>query len=279
MLHYIILAAIVVGGLYLVLSLYIYFAQSSMVFLPQRAIDSTPDAVGMAFEEVHAVTSDSIKIHGWFVPALKSRGTLLFSHGNAGNISHRLQLIQLYRSLDLDVLIFDYRGYGQSEGKPGEEGTYRDIRAMWDHLIDERMIPPNRILIVGRSLGAAVVTHLTIELEDENSPTPAGIILESPFTSIPDMGASLYPFLPVRLLARIDYNNVANVRRMHVPLLVIHSVDDEITPFAHGESVFAAANEPKTFVEISGSHDDAYFIAEQRYIQAMRRFIEETLPQ
>ncbi len=279
MLHFLTLAAIVIGGLYLVLSLYIYFAQSKMVFLPQRDIESTPDAIGLEFEEIKVVTSDSVRIHGWFVPALRSRGTLLFSHGNAGNISHRLQLIQLYRSLDLDVLIFDYRGYGQSGGKPGEEGTYRDIRAIWNYLTSERMIPPDRILVIGRSLGAAVATNLAFELEAESLPSPAGVILESPFTSIPDMGAELYPFLPVRLLARIDYNNLTNVRGIHVPLLVVHSVDDEITPFSHGEAVFAAANEPKTFLEISGSHDDAYFIAEERYLRAMREFIEETLGQ
>lgn len=278
MLHYLTLAALMIGGLYLVLSLYIYFAQSSMVFLPQRSLVSTPDGIGLAFEEIHTVTSDSVAIHGWFVPALKSRGTLLFSHGNAGNISHRLQLIQLYRGLGLDVLIYDYRGYGKSEGKPDEQGTYRDIRAIWNYMTNERMIPPDRIIVLGRSLGAALATHLAFELAEEGSPSPAGVMLESPFTSIPDMGAELYPFLPIRLLARIDYNNVAKVRRIHVPLLVVHSVDDEITPFRHGEAVFAAANEPKTFVEISGSHDDAYFIAENRYLQAMRKFVEETLP-
>lgn len=277
MLHYLTLAVIVIGGLYLVLSLYIYFAQSQMVFLPQAAIESSPEAIGLEFEEIQIVTSDSVEIHGWFVPAQKSRGTLLFSHGNAGNISHRLQLIQLFHNLDLDVMIFDYRGYGQSGGKPDEKGTYRDIRAVWDHLTNERMIPSDRILVIGRSLGAAVATHLVYELAEEGSPSPAGVILESPFTSIPDMGAALYPFLPVRLLARINYDNLANVRRIHVPMLVVHSVDDEITPFSHGVAVFDAANEPKTFVEISGSHDDAYFVAEERYLRAIRRFIEQTL--
>lgn len=277
MLHYLTLAVIVIGGLYLVLSLYIYFAQSQMVFLPQAAIESSPEAIGLEFEEIQIVTSDSVEIHGWFVPAQRSRGTLLFSHGNAGNISHRLQLIQLFHNLDLDVMIFDYRGYGQSGGKPDEKGTYRDIRAVWDHLTNERMIPSDRILVIGRSLGAAVATHLVYELAEEGSPSPAGVILESPFTSIPDMGAALYPFLPVRLLARINYDNLANVRRIHVPMLVVHSVDDEITPFSHGVAVFDAANEPKTFVEISGSHDDAYFVAEERYLRAIRRFIEQTL--
>ena len=187
------------------IALYLYFSQSRLLYypeLPSRMIDATPAAIGLPFENVQLHAADGTRLYAWFVPASASRGTLLFSHGNAGNIGHRLDSIRQFHSLGLDVLIYDYRGFGESEGKPTEAGTYLDAKAAWDYLLLEREIAPRQIVIFGRSLGAAVAAELASQHPS------AGVILESAFTSVPDMAASIYPWLPVRLLYRYQYNNL-----------------------------------------------------------------------
>ena len=218
------------------------------------------------------LAADGTRLHGWFVPATSPRGTLLFSHGNAGNIGHRLDSIRQFHSLGLNVLIYDYRGFGASEGKPTEAGTYLDVKAAWDYLLEERMIAAQEIIIFGRSLGAAMAT----ELASQNR--SAAVILESAFTSVPDMAASIYPWLPVRLLSRYQYNNLEKVSLISSPLLVIHSRADEIVPYVHAERLFAAANEPKQFLELSGGHNDGNHVSHDVYMQTLRRFLERTLP-
>ena len=217
-------------------------------------------------------TEDGIRLHAWFVAADAPRGTLLFSHGNAGNISHRLDSISLFHSLGLDILIFDYRGFGESEGKPSEKGTYLDVKAAWDYLLEERMISPEEIIIFGRSLGAAIAVDLASQHPS------AGVILESAFTSVPDMAASLYPWLPVRLLSRYRYNSLDMIARITSPLLVVHSREDDIIPFAHGEKLFAHANEPKQFLELRGGHNDGYHASRKSYMKSMQQFVGEILP-
>ncbi|NIP18225.1 MAG: alpha/beta fold hydrolase, partial [Xanthomonadales bacterium] len=204
-------------------------------------------------------------------PAERSRGVLLFLHGNAGNISHRLDSIAIFRDLGLDVLIIDYRGYGRSEGRPSEQGTYLDARAAWDHLVDERGIEPGRIAVFGRSLGAAVVSHLAIDT------TPAGVILESCFSSALDMARRLYPFMPARLITRLDYPATDNARRFNSPVMVIHSRHDEIIPFEMGRAVYDAAPQPKRFLEIHGDHNAGFFLSRAIYVPGLAGFLDEHL--
>ena len=185
-------------ALYIGFSLMLYLLQERMVFLPHmpgRSLDATPETAGLAYEDAWIETEDGERLHGWFVPADNARGTLLFFHGNAGNISHRLESLMIFNRLGLDVLIVDYRGYGQSSGKASEEGTYRDARAAWNYLLSERQVPAGRIVIFGRSLGGAVGAWLASQPDVE----PAGIVIESTFSSGLDMGKRLYPVLPVRL--------------------------------------------------------------------------------
>lgn len=257
------------------LALYLYIKQPQLLYYPEmptRDIEVTPAEIGLSFDNVQLLAADGIRLHGWFVPAISPRGTLLFSHGNAGNIGHRLDSIRQFHSLGLNVLIYDYRGFGESEGKPTEAGTYLDVKAAWDYLLEERMMVPREIIIFGRSLGAAMAA----ELASQNP--SAAVILESAFTSVPDMAASIYPWLPVRLLSRYQYNNLEKVSLISSPLLVIHSRADEIVPYVHGESLFAAAHEPKQFLELNGGHNDGNHVSHDIYMQTLQRFLERTLP-
>ena len=257
------------------IALYLYFSQSRLLYypeLPSRTIEATPAVFGLAFENVQLQAADDTRLHAWFVPATASRGTLLFSHGNAGNIGHRLDSIRQFNSLGLDVLIYDYRGFGESEGKPTEAGTYLDARAAWDYLLVERRIAPQQIVIFGRSLGAAIAAELASQHPS------AGVILESAFTSVPDMAASIYPWLPVRLLSRYQYNNLEKIARITSPLLLVHSRGDEIVPYDQGERLFAQANEPKQFLELSGGHNDGNHVSHDIYMETLQRFLDGILP-
>jgi fermentation-respiration switch protein FrsA (DUF1100 family) len=252
---------------YVGLCIVLYLLQGRMVFQPTRQLDATPADLGMDYEDLWLTASDGVKLHAWFIPAANERGILLLCHGNGGNISHRVESAAIYRRIGLSVLMFDYRGYGKSEGSPNEKGTYRDAQAAWEYLTGERRIAADRVIVLGRSLGGAVASHLA------GRQAPAGLIVESAFSSVPDMGARLYPYLPVRRLSRYKYDTAAHVRNVRCPILVMHSRQDEIVPFEMGRKVFEAANEPKTFVEITGGHNDGYFVSVEAYTDTVRQFV------
>ena len=247
--------------------------QSRFVYFPRREIDDTPDQWGLSYEDVFVTTSDAVKIHGWYVPAKDARGVVLFCHGNGGNISHRIDSLLHFNRMGLATFIFDYRGYGRSEGKPSEEGTYLDAEAAWGYLVETRQEPPARIVIFGRSLGGTVAAHLA------RGRQAGAVVIESAFTSAPDMAAKMLPIFPARLLCRFDYDTVAYVREVSCPVLVVHSRDDEMIPLAHGRRIYEAANEPKEFVEITGTHDDGFLTSGGAYEERLRRFIARYLPQ
>ena len=180
---------------------------------------------------------------------------------------HRLESIRQFRSLGLSVLIIDYRGYGQSEGHASEQGLYRDASAAWRYLTEVRGIAAEDIVIFGRSLGASVAAWLAAREQ------PLALIVESSFTSVPDVAQELYPWLPVRWLSRLGHATREYIRDVHCPLLVVHSRDDQIIPFHHGEAIFAAANEPRTLVAIRGTHNDAFLRDERAYIDALQTFL------
>jgi len=194
---------------------------------------------------------------------------VLFCHGNAGNISHRLESIEIFHRLGLNIFIFDYRGYGQSEGKPTEQGTYEDASVAWRYLTQQRQVNPNEIIVFGRSLGGAVASWLA------QSHSPGALILESTFTSLADIAASLYPYLPVRLLLRFKYNTAEYLGKVNCPVLIVHSRDDEIMPFSHGCRLFEMASEPKKFLEISGTHNEGFIISGKDYEKGLNAFILE----
>jgi uncharacterized protein len=256
--------------LYGVLVGFLWFRQESMLFLPgvpSRQLIATPADIGLRYEALRIPTADGEEIHAWFVPAEHERAVLLFFHGNAGNISHRLDSLRLFNGLGLSVLIIDYRGYGESSGSPSEHGTAEDARAAWRHLVEQRAIPAERIIVFGRSLGGAVATMLAAEHR------PAGLIVESAFRSVPQMAAEIYWFLPVRHLARIEYPVEETLRAVQAPLLIVHSREDEIIPFRHGEALYAAANQPKQLLELSGGHNDAFLRSRHRYVEGLEAFL------
>ena len=252
--------------------------QSHLVYFPGtgREIAATPQAVGLAFESIDLRTEDGEMLHGWWVPApaggKAARGTMLLFHGNAGNISHRLDYLQLFNRLGYATLAIDYRGYGRSSGSPSEEGTYKDAVAAWRWLIEVRGAGPRDIVIAGESLGGAVASWLAARQ------APRALILMSTFTSVPDLAAKIYPFLPVRLISRFDYDSLANLREVKSPVLIAHSRDDELVPFAHGQALFAAAAEPKQFIEMRGGHNEAFVFAREDWAAAVAAFLERHAP-
>lgn len=256
-----------VATVYLGVAAVMYFMQSRFVFAPTRRIEETPESIGLPYEQVIFRAEDDTPLAGWFVPAENERGTVLFCHGNAGNISHRLEIISILNRLGFGTFIFDYRGYGESGGRPGEKRTYRDAESAWQWLTENRNITSDRIVIMGRSLGGPIAAWLAREH------TPKALILESTFSSMPDMGAALYPWLPARFLSRFKYPTIEYVRDIRCPVLVVHSHEDDLVPYELGQRVFDAANEPKAFLEITGGHNRGFIDTGAVYVEGLDRFL------
>ncbi|MEA3328502.1 MAG: alpha/beta hydrolase [Candidatus Omnitrophota bacterium] len=259
-----ILTAIVIA---LLVILYCRWFERHNAFFPAGEIKSTPDSIGLDYEDIYFETSDGRKINAWFIPAARPRATVLFCHGNAGNISHRLEIIRIFNRLNLNMLIFDYRGFGRSRGWPSEQGTYLDARAAYDYLISRNDIAHKKIVIYGKSLGAAVAIDLALKVK------PRALISESAFTSALEMGKLMYPYLPIKHIITMRYDNVSKIKELTVPKLIIHSIDDEIVPFEYGQRLFKQAAGPKEFYQMRGSHNDAFLMSEQEFEKRIGRFI------
>lgn len=262
-----ILVSIAVG--YLLILLAIFLMQSKLIYYPEKEIWATPQEVGLKYENVTFSTEDDVALHGWYIPAAEAEVTVLFFHGNAGNISNRLQTLQMLNEMGLNVFIFDYRGYGQSEGSPTEQGTYQDGLAAWNYLTAERGIADSSIVIMGRSLGGSVASWLAARQQ------PSAAVIESTFTSAADIASDLYPWLPVRMLIKYEYNTIENMKQIRSPLFMSHSRGDQIVPFDHGQKLFQIANEPKTFVELVGRHGSAYMETGPRYREQLQQFLTD----
>ena len=239
------------------------------VFFPDRELLASPTQFGLEFEDVSFQTTDGVTLHGWFVPG-PGEITWLWFHGNAGNISHRLEnLLLVHQRLGVNVLLFDYRGYGRSSGRPSEKGTYRDAEAALKYLRSRPDIDSRKIVFFGRSVGCAVAVELATRHE------PYGLILESPFTSLADMAKRAFPFLPVGFLVRGKYDSVSRINHISAPLLVLHGDRDDIVPIELGRRLFEAADEPKTFYTIAGAgHNDTYDEGGEPYLAALERFLQ-----
>lgn len=254
----------------------IYFRQDALVF--QAAIDrgfqATPASMGLRFDSLTLTTDDGEKLDAWHVPARNTAGAralVIVFHGNAGNVGHRLDYLRMFHDLGYASLIFDYRGYGRSSGQPSEDGTYLDAAAAWRHGTQTLGYPATKIVLFGESLGAAVATQLAAIQR------PGALVLASTFTSVPDLGSAIYPWLPVRLLARIRYDTRKRLATVGTPVLVIHSRSDDIIPFTHGEQLFAAAKPPKRFLEIEGGHNDGFVFGREAWIRELDDFLRLAL--
>jgi len=228
--------------------------EHSQVYHPSRAFDATGGELKRPFENTEFRASDGLRLHGWFFPAdansPRADWAVLVCHGNGGNISHRLDLAAALLQTGVAVFLFDYRGYGRSEGRPGEEGTYRDAQAAHAWLL-QKGFRGEHIVAFGESLGGGIVSELALR------ETLGGIVLQSTFTSIPDIGAEVFPWLPVRRINTIKYDTRAKLPRIKIPVLVMHSRQDTLARFSHAEANFAAANESKLLWELAGDHNES----------------------
>lgn len=249
----------------------LYLMQPALVFLPSRELQTTPADWGLEYQDLWLTAGDGVRLHGWYLPSPGSRRVLLFFHGNAGNISHRGASIEIFHRLGLAVLILDYRGYGRSEGSPSETGLYRDAVAAWDYLVGDRGIAPGDIVVFGRSLGGAVAAHLAAEV------APGALILESTFSSARDFVRAAYPLLSRLIVLRFAFDTESRLANLRCPVLVLHSPDDEIVPYALGQKVFRAAAPPREFVNLSGDHNGGFLTSQPRYERALAGFINKHL--
>jgi fermentation-respiration switch protein FrsA (DUF1100 family) len=250
---------------------YMYLFQDRFLFKPTREIEATPALVGLDYEDVTLTAADGVQLHGWFVPSERPRAVALYFHGNRGNISQRLESLKIFHRLRLSAFILDYHGYGRSGGRPSEQATYVDAQAAWDYLLKERHIAPANIIVFGRSLGAAVASWLIVRQR------PAAAVIESTFTSLPDVAAETYPLLPVRWLTRFRYNTLENLRQAQCPVLIAHSREDAVISFQHGKRLYEAAAGRKDFLEMMGDHNDGFITAGDDYLHALDGFLDRIL--
>jgi fermentation-respiration switch protein FrsA (DUF1100 family) len=253
------------------LVLYLKYYERKGIYFPVRKIHLTPKEIGLEFEDVYFFSSDGVKLNGWYIPAKEARAAVLFCHGNAGNICHRIDVIYLFCKLGLDVFIFDYRGYGKSQGKPTEEGLYLDAQAAYKYLTKSRNLDEGSIVVYGKSIGANVAVELCSKVKT------AALISESAFTSALEMGKKLFPFLPLKWLISIKFDALSKIKNITAPKLIIHSEDDRIIPFRHGRKLFEAAPEPKEFYPMRGGHNEALFLAKEDFVNKIDLFLQKHL--
>ena len=257
-------------GLYAGICLLMVLFQHRLAYFPEREIEATPADAGLDYRDVFFPATDGVRLHGWFLPGDRPGRVVLFCHGNAGNISQRITSVRLYRSTGFAVFIFDYRGYGRSEGRPGERGTYADAGGAWTYLTEVEGFAPDQIVLLGRSLGGAVAVELASRVR------PRALIAEATFSSGADLAARAYPWLPVRWLLRYRYDSRSRVGGIACPKLFIHSRDDNVVPFDLGRRLYEAAAPPKQFLEIRGGHSDGFLVTGDRYRDAVGAFLDGT---
>jgi len=256
--------------LFVVFLLLIRTFENRIVFVPFKYPQGYwhPEAFGLELADCTFEAADGVTLHGWYLQQDSAAATLLWCHGNAGNISDRLDNMARLAKLPLNIFIFDYRGYGKSQGSPNEQGVYLDAVAAYDYLTGEKGVNPSGLFIFGRSLGGAVAVDLAAKRDC------AGLILESTFSSGTDMARSMFGFIPVHLVTQIKFDSISKIRNIHVPILFLHGTRDRTVPFKLGKKLFEAANEPKEFYEIAGAdHNDTYVVGGQAYFERFRKFV------
>ncbi|MGO9109388.1 MAG: alpha/beta hydrolase [Thermoguttaceae bacterium] len=262
--------ALCAGSIFLIVYLLLLSAmmvfENSLIYFPMNFPEDDWAPQGITVEEAWFSAADGTKIHGWYAPHEKPRAVVLFCHGNAGNITHRADIVRaLNDRVGVAVLVFDYRGFGKSEGKPNEPGVLADARAARSWLAQKTGVSENRIVLMGESLGGAVAVDLATD-------GARALILENTFSSMPDVAAFHYPWAPVRLLMRTQFNSAAKIRSYHGPLFQSHGDHDSIIPLQFAKRLFDAANEPKRFLLVEGAdHNDP---RAPQYYDKLREFLD-----
>ncbi|MFH1622675.1 MAG: alpha/beta hydrolase [Candidatus Omnitrophota bacterium] len=237
------------------------------IFFPIKDFAMLPDSLGIEYEDIFTKTDDGLTLNAWFIPAKDNTNlTIFFSHGNGGNISHRFDKITILRNLGLNVFIYDYRGYGKSQGRPSEEGIYLDAQAAYKYLTKEKGLNPDDIIAYGESLGATVTVDLASKVKLK------ALILEGAFTNAKEMSKEIYPFLPTFIL-KSKLDSISKIKNIHIPKLFIHSINDEIVPIHLNKKLFNAALGEKTFVTIAGGHNTSHIDSQKEYTQGIATFI------
>ena len=258
---------------YLAVVLAFWIGRNRLIYYPGPTPGPPPASATLDLREERIETKDGERLHAWLATPRSGSGSsprgVLVCHGNAGNIASRIPVAEAFASFGFSTLLFDYRGYGGSSGKPTEEGTYLDAEAAFDRFTSLLGASP-QIAIYGESLGGAVAIELARRRK------VARVLVEDTFTSLADIASGLYPWLPAHTLLRHRYGSLEKVGAIGVPLLVIHSPDDDLVPFALGRKLFDSAREPKTFLETGGRHDEGGFLDEERWRSAVRSFLEAT---
>jgi len=253
---------------YIAFGAVLYIMQPKFLYSPVREVFNTPAELGLDFEDVVFKSADGLDLSGWYISAKNSKLTVLFCHGNGGNIGHRLDSINIFHNLGLNCFIFDYRGYGNSPGKPSEEGTYTDAMSAYKWLTEEKKTPAKDIIIFGRSLGGTIAAQLASKVEAR------ALVVESAFTSYVDIGKEYYLYMPVRWFAKFAYRTIDYVRDVHCPIMLIYSRNDEVVPYKFGLELYEAANEPKEFIEIFGGHNDCFIVSGEIYTEVWEKWLK-----
>jgi len=246
-----------------------------LIYHPDRVVRMIPDSLGLNPEKVVLKASDGVKLVGWIYRAPRPDSSalyVLYFHGNGGNASGRSRFHAQLLKLGVNSIAAEYRGYGESEGAPEEQGLYRDADAFYAYARDTLGIQPKRLVIYGSSLGAAVAVDLASRVD------AAGLIVEGGFTSIVDRGQELYPYLPVRFMAKNRFLSIEKIPLITRPKLFIHAGDDEVVPIAHGMKLFDSAGPPKTFQIVHGGHNSAYDLDRQVFFGAIAKFFGTLRP-
>ena len=242
--------------------------ENSIVFHPDRQLDDSPAHWGLFYKDIQFLTPDGLRLHGWFFPLSEESPVLIFCHGNAGNMSHRIENVKFLVNKGISVFLFSYRGYGKSSGRPSEKGLYIDGIAAYDYLAKVEKISPGRIAIFGRSLGGSVAIEVALQRK------ATCLIIESTFTSIKDMAKTIPLFFIFSPFLPLHYNNISKIADVSVPKLILHGEDDNIVPFSMGKALFEKALEPKLFLPIRGAgHNDTYVVGGENYLDAIVNFI------
>ncbi len=237
------------------------------VFFPSRVMNLNPSYFQMKWEDVWLTTEDRVKLNGWLIDHPDARGVILFNHGNAGNISDRLLKIRFFHQLGYAVFIYDYRGFGRSEGAPSEQGVYRDAQAAFDWIKSHPRLSTKKVIAYGVSLGGAVAIDLA-------SHRPVnGLIIDSSITSAKDMANLLYPALP-KIFMSIKFDNVSKIRSLTMPKAFLHSHEDQVVPFVMGQALFAQAPEPKIFISFKGGHNDVQIVNDPQCTEQLVTFLK-----
>ena len=259
----------IVTGITFFIFLGVKFYEKKMIFYPFKELESYPSDYGIEFENIFIKTKDKIQINGWFIPSKNASKTILFFHGNAGNISHRIEIINIFLQLKMNIFIIDYRGYGKSNGKSSEKGIYIDAISSYEYLINQKKIKPENIIIYGKSLGTVAAIDLASKVKIGK------LIVDSGLTSAKDMSKIIVPILPVYFLLSVKLDSLNKIEKVNCPILFIHSIDDKTIPFIMGQKLFKKAKEPKQFYQSTGRHNDFLYINKSKIIKILDEFINK----